>query len=202
MNYLRYKYLLDWISALIILTVAFPIFLILALLIWVHEPNESVFFIQKRTGLIGKSFHLIKFRTLSLLQDSQENLLPDEERTTKLGSFLRRTSLDELPQLFNVLKGEMSLIGPRPFLPEYLPLYSEAHRKRHQVKPGITGWAQVNGRNGLDWSKKFDLDVEYVEKLSLGFDLKILLLTLKTAILAENISHPGTVSMPRFAGYK
>jgi sugar transferase EpsL len=162
--------------------------------------GKSVLFIQQRPGLHGKPFPLYKFRTMSNGWDPKGNLLPDKERMTKLGKFLRSTSLDELPELFNVLKGDMSLVGPRPLLMEYLPLYTPDQARRHEVKPGITGWAQVNGRNAISWEEKFKLDVWYVENQSFWLDLKILWMTLFKVFRREGISQEGQATMEKFKG--
>jgi len=161
-----------------------------------------VLFRQVRPGLGGRPFTLLKFRTMTEARDAQGNLLPDEERLTRFGRFLRRTSLDELPELFNVLKGDMSLVGPRPLLMEYLERYSPEQARRHEVRPGITGWAQVNGRNALSWEEKFELDVWYVDHLSLVLDVKILFLTLWKVLKGEGIARPGHATMPEFMGSK
>jgi len=160
----------------------------------------SVIFQQNRPGQCGKPFLMYKFRTMTNVRNSDGELLSDEERITKFGSFLRKTSLDELPELFNVLKGEMSLVGPRPLLMEYLPLYDEDQKKRHNVLPGITGWAQVNGRNAISWDEKFNLDVWYVENHSFWLDMRILLMTIKKVIAREGISAHGEATMPPFTG--
>ena len=162
----------------------------------------SVIFQQNRPGQCGKPFLMYKFRTMTNARNSDGKLLSDEERITKFGSFLRKTSLDELPELFNVLKGEMSLVGPRPLLMEYLPLYDEDQKKRHNVLPGITGWAQVNGRNAISWDEKFNLDVWYVENHSFWLDMKILWMTIKKVIMREGISAEGEATMPKFTGNK
>jgi lipopolysaccharide/colanic/teichoic acid biosynthesis glycosyltransferase len=176
-----------------------PVLAILALLVRItHGP--PVLFRQKRPGYLGRPFDLYKFRTMSDARDGQGNLLPDPERITSLGRFLRSTSLDELPELFNVLRGEMSLVGPRPLLMRYLERYSPEQARRHHVLPGITGWAQVNGRNALTWEEKFRLDLWYVDHRSIGLDLKILLLTLWKAVKREGISQPGYVSAEEFMG--
>jgi lipopolysaccharide/colanic/teichoic acid biosynthesis glycosyltransferase len=176
-----------------------PIMGVLALLVRItHGP--PVLFRQKRPGYLGRPFNLYKFRTMSNARDGQGNLLPDSERITPLGRFLRSTSLDELPELFNVLRGEMSLVGPRPLLMQYLERYSPEQARRHHVLPGITGWAQVNGRNALTWEEKFRLDLWYVEHCSIGLDLRILLLTLRKAVKREGISQPGYVSAEEFMG--
>jgi len=164
------------------------------------KTKENPFFTQKRPGLNEKIFTLIKMRTMVNTCDSEGNLLPDKDRITRWGKFLRETSIDEIPQLINVLKGDMSLIGPRPLLPEYLPLYSDFHKRRHLVRPGITGWAQINGRNSISWQQKFDLDVWYVDHVSFKTDLRIFLQTLKKIIKKENINSSAEVTMPRFDG--
>jgi lipopolysaccharide/colanic/teichoic acid biosynthesis glycosyltransferase len=162
--------------------------------------GSPVFFRQRRPGLHGKSFTIYKFRTMKDIRDSMGRLLPDAKRMTPLGRFLRSTSLDELPELFNVIRGEMSLVGPRPLLMQYLERYSTRQARRHEVKPGITGWAQVNGRNAITWEEKFKLDVWYVDNYSLGLDLKILALTLRNIFNREGISQPGHVTAEEFKG--
>lgn len=174
--------------------------LIIMFILVKNKLGSPVFFKQKRPGLKGEAFHLIKFRTMTDEKDSTGNLLPDNQRLTKFGKFLRSSSMDELPELWNVFKGEMSFVGPRPLLMEYLPLYNEEQMKRHSVKPGITGWAQVNGRNSISWDEKFQLDIWYVENQSLLLDLKILLLTLKKVFIREGISAQGEATMPKFTG--
>lgn len=158
------------------------------------------FFLQRRPGKDGLIFRIIKFRTMNGKKDDSGNLLPDSQRLTKIGAFVRKTSIDELPQLINVVRGEMSLVGPRPLLPEYIVLYSQQQKQRHIVRPGITGWAQVNGRNAISWTKKLALDVEYVEKYNFLLDVKILFLTIKKVILVEGISQDGQVSIEPFDG--
>ncbi len=176
-----------------------PIFLLIILIVKINL-GSPIFFIQKRPGLNGKVFNIYKFRTMINKSDKYGNVLSDEKRLTKFGKFLRSTSLDELPELINVLKGDMSLVGPRPLLVEYLPLYSKRQSIRHEVKPGITGWAQINGRNAISWNEKFELDVWYVYNLSIGLDIKILWLTLKKVILRNDISHNNHVTMNKFKG--
>ena len=176
-----------------------PIMLVLALLI-INQMGRPVVFRQKRPGLGGQPFDLYKFRTMTDQRDSDGRLLPDEKRLTGLGKFLRRFSLDELPQLFNVLKGELSFVGPRPLLMQYLERYSPEQARRHEVKPGITGWAQVNGRNALSWEGKFELDVWYVDHQSFWLDVQIIALTIKKVLLREGISAQGEATMPRFTG--
>jgi len=164
------------------------------------KTKETPFFLQKRPGLNEQIFTLIKMRTMANTRDSEGNLLPDKDRITRWGKFLRETSMDEIPQLINVLKGDMSLVGPRPLLPEYLPLYSDFHRRRHQVRPGITGWAQINGRNSISWQQKFDLDVWYVEHVSFKVDMQIILQTLKKVFKKADINRSAGVTMPAFDG--
>jgi undecaprenyl phosphate N,N'-diacetylbacillosamine 1-phosphate transferase len=195
------KRLLDLILSLIGFIVLLPIFLLVTLLL-VIANNGKPFFFQVRPGKDGKLFKIIKFRTMADKKDSEGNVLPDKERLTKVGGFIRKTSLDEIPQLLNVIKGDMSLIGPRPLLPEYLPLYNEEQKKRHNIKPGITGWAQVNGRNAISWEDKFKLDIWYVENQSFLLDLKILILTIKKVLMREGISSNNTITMPKFTGNK
>ena len=176
-----------------------PLLLILALLVRVkHGP--PAFFCQQRPGLRGKPFQMLKFRTMTNERDAKGNLLPDEQRLTAFGKFLRRTSLDELPGLINVLKGDMSLVGPRPLLMEYLPLYSPEQARRHEVRPGITGWAQVNGRNALSWEEKFILDVWYVDNQSFWLDIKICWMTFIKVFQREGISQQGHATMEKFKG--
>lgn len=162
--------------------------------------GRPVLFVQTRPGLGGRPFHMIKFRTMATVTDERGNPLPDSQRLTSFGRFLRAASLDELPELWNVFKGDMSLVGPRPLLMEYLPLYSPEQARRHDVKPGITGWAQVNGRNAIGWEERFALDVWYVDNQSLRLDLKILWLTLRSVFLRQGISSEGHETMPRFTG--
>ena len=189
----------DFTCALLGLVVLSPIFLV----VWIGlaiANNGKPFFYQRRPGKGERIFTIIKFRTMNDKRDAQGNLLPDAERLTAVGAFVRKTSLDEIPQLLNVLKGDMSLVGPRPLLPEYLPLYNEHQRKRHEVRPGITGWAQVNGRNAVSWERKFELDVWYVKNISFWLDLKILFLTIKKVFIREGISQKGQVTAERFKG--
>ena len=164
------------------------------------ETKRNPFFLQKRPGLNEQIFTLIKIRTMVNSCDSEGNLLPNKDRITRLGKFLRETSLDEIPQLINILKGDMSLIGPRPLLPEYLPLYSDYHRQRHSVRPGITGLAQINGRNSISWQQKFNLDVFYVEHINFKFDLYIFLQTVKKIFKREDINRSAELTMPTFDG--
>ncbi len=166
---------------------------------WV-KVGRPVLFSQMRPGLNGAPFEMIKFRTMTNERDSKGMLLPDDQRLTRFGQFLRSSSLDELPELWNVLKGEMSLVGPRPLLVEYLPLYNERQSKRHLVRPGVTGWAQINGRNALSWDEKFELDVWYVENRTLWLDIKILFLTVWKVVRRDGISHAEEATMPKFTG--
>ena len=194
-----FKPLLDFLAALIGLLILFPIFIIIYIVLIINNSG-SAFFFQDRPGKNGKIFKVIKFKTMNDKKDKQGNLLSDEIRLTPLGKFIRKTSLDEIPQLINVLKGEMSLIGPRPLLPEYLPLYSEEQKKRHNVKPGITGWAQVNGRNAISWQKKFEYDVWYVNNINFFLDVKILFKTVKKVFKSEGINGIGQVTTTKFTG--
>lgn len=196
-----FKRLIDFTIVLIALLCIWPILLIIT--IWLHFANKGAgaFFTQERPGKNGKIFKVIKFKTMTDERDADGNLLPDADRLTKVGKFVRSTSIDELPQLFNVLKGDMALIGPRPLLPQYLPLYNKVQARRHNVRPGITGWAQVNGRNAISWTKKFELDVWYVEHLSFLLDLKIIFLTIKKVFVREGISQEGQATMEFFNGH-
>ena len=193
-----FKRLIDVTAAVLVLIFFSPLFIGVYLLLMLSQ--NSAFFTQDRPGKNGKVFKLIKFKTMSDKRDAQGNLLPDSERLTKVGKWVRSTSLDELPQLINVLKGDMSLIGPRPLLIKYLPLYSETQKRRHEVKPGITGWAQVNGRNAISWNKKFEYDVWYVDHLSFLLDCKIVWRTIKKVIIREGISSDTSVTMEPFKG--
>lgn len=195
---LFFKRLIDVTAAVLVLIFFSPLFIGVYLLLMLSQ--NSAFFTQDRPGKNGKVFKLIKFKTMSDKRDAQGNLLPDAERLTKVGKWVRSTSLDELPQLINVLKGDMSLIGPRPLLIKYLPLYSETQKRRHEVKPGITGWAQVNGRNAISWNKKFEYDVWYVDHLSFLLDCKIVWKTIKKVIIREGISSDTSVTMEPFKG--
>ena len=194
------KRLIDFIVVFGVLVIIWTILLIMTL--WLHFANRGAgaFFTQERPGQYGKIFKVIKFKTMTDERDENGDLLPDEKRLTKIGKFIRSTSVDELPQLFNVLKGDMSLIGPRPLLPQYLPLYSKEQARRHEVRPGITGWAQVNGRNAISWTKKFELDVWYVDHCSFLLDLKIIFLTVKKVFVREGISSDTSVTMEPFTG--
>lgn len=195
------KRIIDFAGALIGLIVLSPIILVVAVLIK-RRLGGPVLFRQVRPGLGGKPFEMIKFRTMRDACDSSGVPLPDSQRMTPFGSFLRSNSLDELPELWNVLKGEMSLVGPRPLLMEYLPLYNERQYLRHKVRPGVTGWAQINGRNALGWPEKFELDVWYVENRSLWLDIKIIALTVKKVVKKDGISASGEVTMSKFTGNK
>jgi sugar transferase EpsL len=195
------KQLFDITLSTLVLISLSPLFGLLALLVRV-KLGSPILFQQQRPGFGGKPFVLYKFRTMTDARDGQGALLPDAERLTPFGRFLRSTSLDELPELINVLKGEMSLVGPRPLLMQYLPLYTPEQMRRHEVKPGITGWAQVNGRNALSWEEKFALDIWYVDNYNLRLDLKILWMTLTKVLKKEGISQPGTATMPVFMGSK
>ena len=199
-----YKYFfkrgLDFILVFCVLAIIWPILLVITL--WLHFANKGAgaFFLQERPGKDGKIFKVIKFKTMTDERDADGNLLPDEQRLTKVGRFVRSTSIDELPQLINVLKGDMALIGPRPLLPQYLPLYSKEQARRHEVRPGITGWAQCHGRNAISWTKKFELDVWYVDHCSFLLDLKIILLTIKKVLVREGISSETSATMEPFTG--
>lgn len=197
-NYI--KRALDFILVFLVLILIWPLLGLIAL--WLHFANKGagIFFLQERPGKDGKIFKVIKFKTMTDERDEYGKLLPDEKRITKIGKFIRSTSIDELPQLINVLKGDMALIGPRPLLPRYLPLYNKEQARRHEVRPGITGWAQVNGRNAISWVKKFELDVWYVDHCSLSLDLKILFLTIKKVFVREGISSDTSVTMEPFTG--
>ena len=193
------KPLLDKILALILIIVFSPVMLITAILIYL-KMGRPIIFTQERPGYKGKIFKIYKFRTMTNEKDKNGNLLPDEKRLKGTGKVIRSLSLDELPQLFNVLKGDMSFIGPRPLLVEYLPLYNEEQKKRHDVLPGITGLAQVNGRNAISWKKKFEYDVEYVNNLSFLMDMKIIFLTIQKVIKRDGISQEGNATMEKFNG--
>jgi lipopolysaccharide/colanic/teichoic acid biosynthesis glycosyltransferase len=176
-----------------------PVFIVVILSLLITN-NGKPFFFQLRPGLHGKVFKMIKFKTMNDKKDNGGNLLPDSKRLTRMGKFIRKTSLDEIPQLLNVIKGDMSLIGPRPLLVEYLPLYNNYQKRRHEVKPGITGWAQVNGRNAISWEMKFEYDVWYVDHLSFLLDIKIFFLTIKKVFKSEGINQNGYATMPLFKG--
>ena len=195
-----FKRFFDFILSLSALLIASPILLVVT--IWLHFANKGAgaFFFQERPGKNGKIFKVIKYKTMTDERDASGKLLPDAERLTKVGKFVRSTSIDELPQLINVLKGDMALIGPRPLLVQYLPLYSKEQARRHEVRPGITGWAQVNGRNTLSWTEKFKHDVWYVDHYSFLLDLKIIFLTIKKVLIREGISQEGAATMEFFTG--
>lgn len=189
----------DILVAGTLLVILLPVFLVLVLFVRTRL-GSPVLFRQQRPGLHGRPFEIIKFRTMTDARDSEGRLLPDGERLTRFGRFLRSSSLDELPELWNVLKGEMSLVGPRPLLMEYLPLYSPQQARRHEVRPGITGWAQANGRNAISWDEKFAMDVWYIDNRSLVLDLRVLALTVLKVFKREGISAVGEATMPRFNG--
>ncbi len=191
--------MLDCLAAVTALVAFMPVMLVVMLLLKL-TGHQRIFFVQPRIGYGDKVFHLVKFISMTDARDEKGDLLPDAVRLTKFGVLLRKTSLDELPQLFNVLKGDMSIIGPRPLLVSYLPLYNEEQRKRHLVKPGITGWAQVNGRNAISWEQKFEYDVWYVNHLSFGLDTKIFFRTIRNIIKSEGISQDGQATMEAFKG--
>lgn len=193
------KRVIEFIVVLIGVIVVSPILLIVAILVKT-KLGSPILFRQQRVGLNGEIFEMVKFRTMKDAYDASGHPLPDEQRLTAFGQFLRKTSLDELPELWNVLKGDMSLVGPRPLLVEYLPLYSEQQMKRHQVRPGVTGYAQVNGRNNISWTKKFELDVYYVENFSLWLDIKILFQTVAKVLRQADIAQEGHVTIEKFNG--
>lgn len=193
------KRLLDFILSLFAIIILSPVLLIVALLVRI-KLGSPVIFKQKRPGLNEKIFTLYKFRTMTDAKDEQGNLLPDEIRLTKFGKLLRSTSLDELPELFNILKGDMAIVGPRPLLVRYLPLYNEHQKHRHDVRPGFTGYAQCNGRNAISWEEKFDLDVYYTKNLTLFMDIKIIIKTIKVVLFREGISSETSVTMEEFRG--
>lgn len=194
------KRVLDFVIVFSALMVIWPI--LLAVTIWLHFANKGAgaFFFQERPGKNARIFKVVKFKTMTDERDADGNLLPDKDRLTKVGKFVRSTSLDELPQLINVLKGDMALIGPRPLLPKYLPLYSKEQYRRHEVRPGITGWAQVNGRNNISFTKTFEYDVWYVDHCSFLLDLKIIFLTIKKVLFREDISEEGQATRSSFDG--
>ena len=191
---------LDIIFAFLGLIILLPVLLVLIISLFISNKGHGVFFTQGRPGKNGRVFKIIKFKTMTDERDAAGNLLPDHVRLTSIGRLLRNSSLDEFPQLLNVIKGNMSLVGPRPLLPKYLALYNERQARRHEVRPGITGWTQVNGRNALSWKEKFELDVWYVENLSFALDMKILFLTLLKVIKREGINASDSVSGVPFTG--
>jgi len=193
------KRILDFLASLALLIILFPILLIVSLVL-IFQNKGTPFFFQERPGKNAKPFNIIKFKTMTNEKDENEILLPDNKRITKLGAFIRKWSLDELPQLFNVLVGDMSLVGPRPLLFKYVPLYSKEQMRRHEVRPGITGWAQVNGRNSISWTKKFELDVFYVDHLSFLLDIKILKMTFLKVIKREGVNQSTDRPMQPFNG--
>lgn len=193
------KRLFDIAVSLVSLILLSPLLLIVALMVRL-KLGSPLFFRQTRPGLHGKPFEMVKFRTMRDAVDKHGNPLPDEQRMTRLGHILRATSLDELPELWNVLKGDMSLVGPRPLLMEYLPLYSQEQYRRHEVRPGVTGWAQINGRNTVSWEEKFKLDVWYIDHQSLWLDIKILFLTVRKVLVRDGISANGEATMTKFTG--
>lgn len=194
------KRVIDFLIVLSALLIIWPILLVVA--VWLHFANKGAgaFFFQERPGKNARIFKVVKFKTMTDERDAEGNLLPDKDRLTKVGKFVRSTSLDELPQLINVLKGDMALIGPRPLLPKYLPLYSKEQYRRHEVRPGITGWAQVNGRNNISFTKTFEYDVWYVDHCSFLLDLKIIFLTIKKVLFREDISEEGQATRSSFDG--
>ena len=194
-----FKYFIDFVLSLTGFIFLLPVFLLVSVFLFFANQGKP-FFLQPRPGRHGKIFKVIKFKTMNDRRDVMGNLLPDDERLTVIGNFVRKTSLDEIPQLLNVIKGDMSLVGPRPLLVDYLPLYNAEQRRRHEVRPGITGWAQVNGRNAISWNQKFAYDVWYVENLSFWLDLKIIWLTVMKVFKREGISAEGHVTVERFQG--
>lgn len=195
-----FKRMIDCCLAMVAIVLLSPVMAAVAVLLAVANKGAGVVFTQTRPGKNGRLFKVMKFKTMTDERDENGNLLPDAQRLTKTGKFIRSTSLDELPQLFNVLKGDMALIGPRPLLPQYLPLYSKEQARRHDVRPGITGWAQVHGRNAISWKKKFELDVWYVDHCSFWLDLKIILLTVKKVVVREDITQEGQATAEYFNG--
>lgn len=194
-----FKRIIDVILSSIAFVCLFPIFVLVTIgLFWANSGKP--FFFQQRPGKHGKIFSIIKFKTMNDAKDATGKLLSDEQRLTKIGSFVRKTSLDEIPQLLNVILGDMSLIGPRPLLVQYLPLYSKEQARRHEIRPGITGWAQVNGRNAISWKKKFEYDVYYVDHLSFLLDLKIIFLTIKKVVKSQDINQSGQATVEPFNG--
>jgi lipopolysaccharide/colanic/teichoic acid biosynthesis glycosyltransferase len=189
----------DFTFAAISIVVLAPLMGVVALLIYL-KLGAPAFYRQERPGLHGKPFELVKFRSMLDAFDEEAKLLPNDQRITPFGQLLRSLSLDELPELWNILKGDMSFVGPRPLLMDYLPLYNERQSRRHEVRPGLTGWSQINGRNSISWEEKFELDIWYVENASLGLDIKIILMTFLKVLRREGISHEGNVAMPRFRG--
>lgn len=196
-NYL--KRFFDLTISLIAFCLVLPLFIVVTASLFIANQGRP-FFVQQRPGKNGRIFRLVKFKTMNDRKDAAGNLLPDAERLTAMGNFIRKTSLDEIPQLINVIKGEMSLIGPRPLLVEYLPLYNDRQKRRHDVRPGITGWAQVNGRNAIGWKEKFELDEWYVDHVDFRLDCKIVFFTIKKVLKSEGVSQDGHVTMTKFEG--
>ena len=196
-----WKRVIDFILSLLTLAILWPILLVIT--IWLHFANKGAgaFFLQERPGKNGKIFKVVKFKTMTDERNAEGNLLPDADRLTNVGRFVRSTSIDELPQLINVVKGDMALIGPRPLLSQYLPLYSEEQARRHEVRPGITGWAQCHGRNAISWTEKFKLDVWYVDHCSFLTDLKVIGITIKKVLVRDGISQEGNATMEAFNGH-
>lgn len=196
-----FKRFIDVVAAAVGLIVLSPVLIVVT--IWLHYANKGAgaFFCQKRPGYKGVIFKIVKFKTMTDERDSAGELLPDARRLTKVGKFVRSTSIDELPQLWNVLKGDMSLIGPRPLLPRYIPLYSQEQMRRHDVRPGITGWAQVHGRNNISWAHKFELDVWYVDNISFRTDCSIVISTIKKVLKRDDINQDGDATAPAFNGH-
>lgn len=196
-----FKRMIDFTLSFLALAILWPILLVIT--IWLHFANKGAgaFFLQERPGKNGKIFKVVKFKTMTDERDAEGNLLPDADRLTNIGRFVRSTSIDELPQLINVVKGDMALIGPRPLLSQYLPLYSEEQARRHEVRPGITGWAQVNGRNAISWARKFELDVWYVNNISFVIDLKVIALTIKNVLFREDINSATSATVEGFNGH-
>ena len=195
-----FKRLFDFIIVLTALIIIWPFLLVVYIWLTIANKGAGAIFTQERPGKNGKIFKVMKFKTMTDERDAEGNLLPDAERLTKVGKFVRSTSIDELPQLINVLKGDMALIGPRPLLVQYLPLYSKEQARRHEVRPGITGWAQCNGRNAISWKKKFELDVWYVDHISFVTDIKVICITIKKVLFREDISQEGQATMEPFNG--
>ena len=196
-----FKRIIDFSIALVALLVIWPFLVVIYIWLTIANKGAGAFFLQERPGLHGKIFKIIKYKTMTDERDAEGNLLPDKDRLTKVGKFVRSTSIDELPQLINVLKGDMALIGPRPLRVHYLPLYSTEQARRHNVRPGITGWAQCHGRNGISWSERFKLDVWYVDNCSFLTDIKIIISTIKTVLNRDGITQEGNATMEPFNGY-
>jgi undecaprenyl phosphate N,N'-diacetylbacillosamine 1-phosphate transferase len=195
-----FKSLMDYVICVPVFILLLPLFVLIAFLLMIANEGSGIFYLQERPGKGARIFRVIKFKTMTDKCDSEGKLLPDADRLTRTGKLLRSFSLDEIPQLINVLKGEMSLIGPRPLLIKYLPLYNSEQARRHEVKPGITGWAQVNGRNENSWSRKLELDIWYVDNLSIGLDFKIILMSVKKVLLKEGVNRRGEATTVAFNG--